>query len=232
MWQGSSWDPLTQLGQGDIAKHFCLIAMDQRMSHQGNLPDHHNVGWPTFRDDQLALLDHLGIDKCHAILGSCIGPAYALQLLRDAPTRFDRAVLLQPIGLSHHTTEPEPWEGTNAGCEKQHWFGDWATLAMERQGRASRAALDQLHANMFGPERYDFCFTVTRHEMASQIPHPLLVFCGRDLYHPAETAREIAHLSPHPETTLMEEWRDVGPEKWQAANVAIQQFLLNTSLKP
>lgn len=194
--------------------------MDQRWSTEGTLTMDHNYGWKTFRDDQIALLDHLGIKKCH-ILGSCIGPSYGLQLLRDFPDRFEKAVLLQPIGVAKATTERIKWEGTNAGCEKEHWFGDWSK-EMELTGRGNRLALDKLHFNMFGPHRYDFVFSITREEMKA-IHHPLLIFCGIDIFHPAEIARQIDQLSPN--SILIEEWRDAGPEKIRSADKAIKSFL-------
>lgn len=219
MWANSPWNPLQRLNTDDHT----LIAMDQRYSHDSDtVPDtHSDVGWTTFRDDQLALLDHWHISqKCH-IVGSCIGPSYGLQLLRDAPDRFDRAVLLQSIGLARHTTEPIPWNATNAGCEAEHWFGAWARDVIKTGRAALPTVLDRMHQNMFGEHR-EFVFSITRDEM-KQIPHPLLVFCGRDIFHPAETAREICRLSRH--ATLVEDWRDVGPEKLEQAHQLIQTFL-------
>mmetsp|Transcript_30144 Transcript_30144/g.67555 ORF Transcript_30144/g.67555 Transcript_30144/m.67555 type:complete len:281 (-) Transcript_30144:1032-1874(-) len=222
MWSDprGAWDPLSRLSP----EKYRLVAMDQRMSNlDQRLPDDHDFGWTTFRDDQMALLDHLGIERCH-ILGSCIGPSYALQLLRDHPERFGGAVLLQPIGVNVHTTEPVGWEGTNRGCERGHWFGDWAA-GMQGAGLGSAWALDRLHGNMFGPGRSEFVFSVTRDDVRYRIPHRLLVLCGRDVYHPAETAREIARIAGPRRAALIEEWRDVGPEKLAAAERSIDEFL-------
>ena len=219
---------------------YTLIAMDQRYSHvdqedsNGEEPpcadkvdDHHNMDWTTFRDDQLALLDHLQIaTPCH-IVASCIGPSYALQLLRDAPTRFGKAVLLQPIGIARHTTEAQSWPGLNTGAE-EHWFGDWAKVMVQTRRASSQAVMDRLHANMFGsnnqPEHNDFVFTISRPQMA-QIQHPLLIFCGGDLFHPAEMAREIGRLSPNDDTQVIEEWRNAGPAKLEQAHERMLSFL-------
>jgi hypothetical protein len=38
-----------------------------------------------------------------------------------------------------------------------------------------------------------------------------------------EIAREVARLAPN--ATLIEEWRDAGPEKMQEADSAIKEFL-------
>ena len=46
---------------------------------------------------------------------------------------------------------------------------------------------------------------------------------GRDVFHPSETARELARLAPR--ATLIEEWRDAGPGPLDAAAAAIEAFL-------
>src|SRR5262249_57374011 len=47
--------------------------------------------------DHIALLDHLGIDRCH-LYGQCIGGSFILSLLKTQPERVASAVLAQPIG--------------------------------------------------------------------------------------------------------------------------------------
>ena len=71
-------------------------------------------------------------------------------------------------------------------------------------GHGAASELDSIHANMFGGgNNCDFVFTIVWMDM-KEITHGLLVFCGRDIFHPAETAREIACLAPHAQ--LVEEW--------------------------
>jgi hypothetical protein len=55
------------------------------------------------------------------------------------------------------------------------------------------------------------------------VEHPRLVFCGVDVKQ-TEIAREVARLPPN--ATLIEEWRDAGPEKMQEADSAFKEFLL------
>ena len=96
MWNKSSYyNPWMDTS---LAADFTLIGVDQRLSRHGKLSDDHDIGWETFRDDQIALLDHLNVEKCH-ILGSCIGPSYGLALLRDYPDRFERAVLIRNMNI-------------------------------------------------------------------------------------------------------------------------------------
>lgn len=220
-WDNAPWNPLHRLDPTE----YTMIAMDQRYSWEGSVAaDELHIDWITYRDDQMALLDHLGITTCH-LVASCIGPSFGLQLLRDFPSRFEKAVWMQPIGLSHHTTEPVGWEGTNRGVEQEHWFGEWARY-MVQNGRAQQRTMDRMHANMFAGK--DFCFTITRDDLKRMDrvnEHKMLVLCGRDIFHPAEIAREIARLAPRSTVKVIEEWRNVGPSKLEEANSEIQTFL-------
>ena len=191
-WAVQPIDPWTVLP----TDRFQLIAMDQRSAMAGASSGHSEAviragdGWHTFKDDQLALLDHLGIGRCQ-LLGSCIGPSFQFQLMRDAPSRFGAAVLMQPIGLAHHTTEPGPvWQGLNTDATS-HWYGGWAG-DMLRSSLASREELKALSDAMFGGR--DFVFSATRDEVM-RIDVPLLVMMGRDVFHPSEIAREITRCA-------------------------------------
>ena len=53
----------------------------------------------SYAKDQLALLDHLGIDQFQ-VMGACIGGPFALKLMERAPTRVVAAVLEQPVGMT------------------------------------------------------------------------------------------------------------------------------------
>jgi len=83
----------------ELAPHFRVIAMDQRNAGASRAKVSAADGWHTFTDDHLALLDELGIERCH-LLGACIGSAFALALIARAPSRVGAAVLAQPIGDS------------------------------------------------------------------------------------------------------------------------------------
>jgi len=175
-------------------------------------------GWETYRDDQLALLDHLNIRENCLLVGSCIGPSFALALLKHSRERFLAAVLLQPIGLSPHTTEPgEAWKGLNSGMRSS--FKIWSD-DMLKNGRCTTEQIDVLHEQMYGPNNF-FCFSVTEDDV-SKIKHPLLVFMGKDKSHPSQTSRDIATLSENAE--LVEHWRD-GEDDPKNVQLKIEQFL-------
>src|SRR3984893_13744260 len=93
MWASATINPLAL-----YADTFRLIAMDQRNAGRSSGPLEPSDPWGAYADDQLALLDHLGIDRFH-VMGCCIGGSYALKLIEQAPTRVAAAVLEQPIGI-------------------------------------------------------------------------------------------------------------------------------------
>ena len=53
--------------------------------------------WDAYTDDQLGLMDHLGI-KEFMVMGFCIGGPFIWNLLKRAPDRIVAAVLAQPSG--------------------------------------------------------------------------------------------------------------------------------------
>lgn len=223
-WEMSPYNPWMRLSSKN-EKHgkFLLIGMDQRFAGRSTGTVNKDDGWHTFLGDQLALLDHLRVPKCH-ILGSCIGPSYALQLMKMAPERFGRCVMLQPIGLAHHTTEPgEAWEGLNSDASWD-WVNSWADEMIGTKKSSDRSILNDLYYNMFVAQPHrEFVFSITRQD-AARIQHPLLIFMGKDIYHPSETSRQISRIVKN--TELVEVWRDAGPEKINAAASKISSFLL------
>ena len=197
-WASQPYDPLTRL-----SGEYRVIAMDQRNCGQSEGPL--ATDWDTYRDDQLAVLDDAGVESGCLLIGSCIGPSYIVNLLKAAPQRFRAAVLMQPIGLAEHTTEPVPWQGINREAS-QHWFGDWANERTIR-GLNSREELARLYESMFTLPEQDgkFIFTATRQEVCA-LQHPLLILAGKDMFHPTAVARELAASAPN--ARFMERWRD------------------------
>ena len=62
-----------------LAPHYRVIAMDQRNAGASRALLTEADGWQSYADDQSALLDHLGVQRCH-LLGACIGVSFALRL--------------------------------------------------------------------------------------------------------------------------------------------------------
>lgn len=91
---GAPFDPMKELGQ-----EYRCIAMDLRNANGGQStgPLEIDRPWDAHTDDQLGLMDHLGIREFMA-LGFCIGGPFIWNLLKRAPGRIIAAVLAQPSG--------------------------------------------------------------------------------------------------------------------------------------
>jgi pimeloyl-ACP methyl ester carboxylesterase len=85
---------------------FRCITMDQRNANGGesNGPIPASDPWGAFADDQLGLMDHLGIRQ-FLFMGYCIGGCFALKLMQQAPDRVVAGVLVQTVG--HHPDHPD-----------------------------------------------------------------------------------------------------------------------------
>lgn len=188
----------------DFATDFRIIAMDQRNAGQSRGPVSASDGWHTYAEDQLALLDELGIERC-LVMGGCIGGAFALKLIEHAPGRISGAVLQQPIGYS----------GTNREVFYE-LFDGW--IAELRQTRNDIP--DDLAA--FRSRMYDgdFVFSVDR-QMVEQCQVPLLVLRGDDQYHPTPISEEVVRLAPHAE--LIRDWKT--GEDTPRAVARVREFL-------
>jgi pimeloyl-ACP methyl ester carboxylesterase len=184
----------------DLSDQFRVIAFDQRNAGRSRAPVRGTDSWQTYASDAVALLDHLGVEKTHA-MGGCIGSSYVMGLIKAAPARVAAAVLQNPIGLTAENR-----------ALFYGMFDQWA--ATQPADDATSAAFREA---MFGGE---FVFSVSR-DFVNQCQVPLLVLAGADEFHPPEVAREIASLAPHAE--LVEEW--AGEELKPATRGQIRSFL-------
>lgn len=198
-WESTPWNPIEQL-----APTYRVIAMDQRNAGRSVAPVRATDSWHVYTQDQLALLDHLGIDQYH-VAGMCIGGPYIMGLIQSAPQRVASAVLFQTIGL--HNNRQAFFE----------MFDSWADELKSVRPEVSEEAWESFKVSMFSG---DFLFNVSR-EFVSSCNTPLLVLPGNDLHHPEETSREIAALAPN--VTFIEEWKE--PERQPAAKQAVERFL-------
>jgi pimeloyl-ACP methyl ester carboxylesterase len=198
-WLNMPWNPRTALSGGHR-----VIGMDQRNAGRSTAPISADDGWDTYTADQLALLNHLGIDRCH-VVGMCIGGPYIMNLLTTAPERFSAAVLLQPVGIS---------DNRDALYEM---FDQWAEAIAPRHPNMTEADWRSFRSNMWDGE---FVLTATPDEVAA-CDTPMLVAMGNDLYHPASTSREIADLAPN--VTFVETWKD--GDALAAFDATVRKFL-------
>ncbi len=187
-WNGTPWDPRADWGQpADGGTGFQVIAMDQRNAGASRGPITAADGWPTYTADQLALLDHLGVER-FAVAGMCIGGSYIMALQAAAPDRFAAGVVFQTIGLDNN---------------REAFFDMFDSWAVELEGDISDDVLASFRQNMYGGD--DFLFTAGDEAVAA-CAAPLLVLLGTDLYHPESSSRRLAELAPNAE--LIEEWKD------------------------
>ena len=83
----------------EFGDEYRCIAFDLRNAPPGKSsgPLEIDRPWDSHTDDQLGLMDHLGIDK-FMVLGFCIGGPFIWNLLKRAPERVVAGVLAMPSG--------------------------------------------------------------------------------------------------------------------------------------
>ena len=192
---------------------FRMVAMDQRNAGASTGPLDLEDPWGSYVDDQLRLMDHLGIDEFH-VMGCCIGCSHALNLIRRAPERVASAVLEQPIGI--------------AADNRPRFEGMWREWGQQLRGRRPEVDAERLDA--FGTRMWtgDFVLSVSR-DFVRGCHTPLLVLPGVDEFHPTEIGREVAELAPQAES--MEPWKD-SPELVRQAVERVREFLKRRTPAP
>ncbi|MGI9612534.1 MAG: alpha/beta fold hydrolase [Acidimicrobiales bacterium] len=199
-WRSTPWNPIEQLSD-----RYRVIAMDQRNAGRSTGPISGSDGWQTYRDDQLALLDHLGVDRFH-VAGMCIGGPYIMGLIEAAPERVASAVVFQTIGLDDNREA------------FYQMFDDWAVELKGTHPSMSEDDWTSFRSNMYDGD--EFLFNVGE-EFVSSAQTPMLVLLGTDLYHPESSSRTLARLAPN--ATLVEDW--IPPEHHDVAKDAVASFL-------
>lgn len=174
-----------------FADEFRVIAMDQRNAGRSRGSLDTRDAWGMYADDQLAVLDRLGIQQAHAV-GCCIGCTFIFKLVERQPDRIAAGVLMQPIGHDE----------TNPGAFGENTIAPWAENLI-----ANGASLDMDTAQAFGHALFDpgFVFSVTR-DFLRTVQTPMLLLDGDDRAHPKGISVEVASLLPNVER--IERWRD------------------------
>jgi pimeloyl-ACP methyl ester carboxylesterase len=202
VWHGPSApvNPITE-----FAADFRVIAMDQRNAGgRSRGPITAQDGWHTYAADHIALLDHLGIERCH-LYGQCIGGSFIMSLLAAQPRRIASAVLAQPIGR----VGPMP-------AARPARFETWAK-SLQDHPEATEAVLNAFYQNLYAP---GFVYSVDR-AFVSSCRTPCLLLAGNDEAHPYPISEEVARLLPDCE--FVQEWKT--GDALAAARPRIRQFL-------
>ena len=178
------------------AEYRC-IASDLRNANAGQSTGPLEVDrpWDSHTDDQLALMDHLGIDK-FMVLGFCIGGPLIWNLLKRAPERIVAAVLAQPSG-----SRPEMrdlfYENNMKG---------WGPELTKRRPEITMEAVEKFLTRMYRTDP-DFVFTVTR-DFVRNCQTPVLILPDDIPAHPYAVAMEAAMLAPKAEVSMFP-WKNI-----------------------
>jgi pimeloyl-ACP methyl ester carboxylesterase len=191
-----------------FASDFHIVAMDQRNAGRSSGPLPTADPWNGYADDQLGLMDHLGIDSFLAI-GCCIGCSFILKLIERAPERLVAGVMEQPIGTDE----------TNPGFFEPRIYTEWG-----QELSTKRADITMDDINAFGRQMWatgdDFVFSVGR-DFIETVQTPLLVMPGNDPAHPTGVGLEVARRLPN--SQLREQWKE--PEFVPQTVEVMREFL-------
>ncbi|HKC38038.1 MAG TPA: alpha/beta hydrolase [Gemmatimonadales bacterium] len=188
------------------------IAADLRNANPGQSsgPVDADRPWDSHADDQLALMDHLGINK-FMVMGFCIGGPFIWNLLKRAPNRVAAAVLAQPVGF-----RPEMpnvlYDGSKTG---------WAPDFLKRRPEVTADTVERYLTKMFRTDA-DFVFTVSR-DFVRSCQTPVLVLPDDVAAHPLAVAMECAMSAPKAEVSMYP-WKQP-PERIPLAVRQIRSFL-------
>ncbi len=173
-----------------------VIAADLRNANGGQStgPLEIDRPWDACADDQLGLMDHLGIHE-FLVMGFCIGGPMIWNLLRRAPERIVAAVLAQPSGFRPEM--PDLFYQNN--------ITGWGPPLCEKRPDITMDMVHDFLTRMY-TDRADFVFTVSR-EFVRSIQTPLLVAPDDVPAHPYKVAMEVASLAPNAEVTIYP-WKD------------------------
>lgn len=180
----------------ELKGEYRCIAADLRNANGGQSsgPLETERPWDAYTDDQLDLMDHLGIDK-FMVLGFCIGGPFIWNLLKRAPDRVVAAVLAQPSG-----SRPEARD-----LFYENNMKTWGPALTARRPDIPAETVDKFLTRMYRTDP-DFVFTVTR-DFVRKCQTPVLILPDDIPPHPYEVAMECAMLAPKAELSMFP-WKD------------------------
>jgi pimeloyl-ACP methyl ester carboxylesterase len=184
--RGDPFNPIAEF-KGE----YRCIAADLRNANAGQSrgPLEIDRPWDSHTDDQIGLMDHLGIDK-FMVMGFCIGGPLVWNLLERAPDRVVAAVLAQPSGF-----RPEL---PNLAYENN--MTGWGPEIVKRRPDITMAMVDRFLTRMYRTNP-DFVWTVTR-DFVRSCRTPLLILPDDVPGHPHVVAMEAAMLAPKAEVSM------------------------------
>jgi len=180
----------------EFKNDFRVITMDQRNATGGEStgPVPSDDPWGAFADDQLGVMDHLGIDR-FAFFGNCIGGPFAMKLMERAPQRVTAAILSQPVG--HNPAKPDYMYDAGKTV--------WARELRERRPEIPMETIEKYLHDLYRV-RPDFVYSVSR-DFAKSCQTSMLVLPDDVDAHPLVTSIDVASLCPNAEITVFP-WKE------------------------
>jgi pimeloyl-ACP methyl ester carboxylesterase len=208
----SNWQTAVINVMQEFKNDFRCITMDQRNAIGGEStgPIPVDDPWGAFADDQLGLLDHLGIRQ-FVFFGNCIGGSFALKLMERAPDRVVAGVLSQPIG---HRPE-------NPGVMYKSGVDAWAPEYRKLHPEASMDTIQKYLHNLYNV-RPDFVYSVSR-DFVRTCQTPMLVLPDDTAAHAYQVAIDVASLAPNADISVYP-WKDPPELKARTIN-RVRTFL-------
>ena len=198
---------------------FRCITMDQRNANGGESTGPLAVDdpWGGFADDQLGLMDHLGISE-FAFMGYCIGGCFAGSLLHRAPERVVAAVFCQTVG--HRPEDPDVMYRSGRD--------GWAPGLLAERPELTQDAVDSYLHNLYRTNP-DFLYSVPR-DVIRNCRTPILVLPDDTPAHPHQTSVDVASLAPNAEITVFP-WTSP-PELKERTIDRVRQFIRRHGAAP
>ena len=180
---------------GEFKGEYRCIASDLRNANSGQStgPLEIDRPWDAYTDDQLGVMDHLGINK-FMVMGFCIGGPFIWNLLKRAPNRVVAAVLAQPSG----------WRPEMPTLNYDTNMQGWGPELVKRRPEITMAMVDRFLTKMY--KNVDFVFTVSR-DFVKSCQTPVLILPDDIPAHPYAVAMEAAMLAPKAEVSMFP-WKE------------------------
>jgi pimeloyl-ACP methyl ester carboxylesterase len=180
---------------GEFKTEYRCIAADLRNANPGKSsgPLEIDRPWDAYTDDQLGLMDHLGIDK-FMVMGFCIGGPFIWNLIKRAPNRVVAGVLAQPSGFRPEM--PTLSYDTN--------MTGWGPDLVKRRPEITMDTVQKFLTRMY--KNVDFVFTVNR-DFVRNCQTPVLIMPDDIPPHPYAVAMEAAMLAPRAEVSMFP-WKE------------------------
>ncbi|HIM36992.1 MAG TPA: alpha/beta fold hydrolase, partial [Dehalococcoidia bacterium] len=187
----SNWPNQVFNAMEEFKNDFRCITMDQRNANGGESsgPVPVDDPWGAFADDQLALMDHLGINQ-FSFMGYCIGGPFALKLMERAPQRVVAGVLCQPVG--HNAKFPDAMYDSGKDI--------WAPELIAKRPDITMETIESYLHNLYRVD-HDFVYSVSR-DFVRSCQTPMLVMPDNTPAHSYEAAIEVIELAPNAESTV------------------------------